>query len=282
MTDTTDKDLFGAPVVDDEAIPQVAATLPAVAQGMALTAPVTTGDPVTDMMFALVRDRDFSVEKLAALNEIREKMEDRRDEVEFHEQMALCQAEIGPIFTDAYNKQTQSRYAKLPAIDVVIRPIYTRYGFNVRHESETLGNGNIRIFCVASRRRHSERVYLDAPADTTGPQGKAVKTVLHGTGSTTTYLRNKTLCMMFNLALKDPKEDDDGNRGGAAYLDDTQVDEMRGAFLAAKMADAEKMERFLHTHTNYQANDVDEVLAADFPRLMNLLTIMARQKGKPE
>jgi hypothetical protein len=257
-------------------------SLPALAQANAMTVPATTGDPVTDMMFALVRDRDFSVEKLAALNEIREKMEDRRDEVEFHEQMALCQAEIGPVVTDAFNKQTNSRYAKLPAIDAVIRPVYTRYGFNVRHESETLANGNIRIFCVASRRRHSERVYLDAPADTTGPQGKAVKTVLHGTGSTTTYLRNKTLCMMFNLVLKDAKDDDDGNGGGAAHLDEEQVDEMRGAFLAAKLAEADKIERFLHTHTSYQANDVDEVEARDFPRLMNLLTIMARQKGKGE
>lgn len=272
-TDTEEPTLFALEPATEGAV------MPAVqdAQVPAVVAP-PTGDPIIDMMFQLVRDPDFSVEKLDALNRVREHMEDRRDEAEFNEAMARCQAAITPIVRDAYNDQTRSRYAKLAAIDAVIKPVYTGHGFNVRHEGRTLANGNIEVTCVVSRGRHSIRVGLDGPADTLGPKGAAVKTVLHGIGSTTTYLRNKTLCMAFNLSLVDPKEDDDGNRGGASHITEKEADDMMTAMLAVGIDNAEKVATFLKTHTNSQPDSAEEVDPKDYARLMNLLTMMARRK----
>lgn len=145
----------------------------------------------------------------------------------FNDAMNRAQAEIEPVARTAENKQIGSFYAKLEAVDGAIRPVYLRHGFNVAYNTvPPLALGNIRIECEVSRGRHSKKYYREAPADTLGPKGSAVKTVLHGGGSTETFLKRYAVCGAFNVVFRGT--DDDGVRGGLKLISEAEADELRG------------------------------------------------------
>lgn len=144
----------------------------------------------------------------------------------FNGAMNLAQSEILPVARTAENSQTKSFYAKLEAVDGAIRPIYLKHGFNVAYNTvPPLIPGNVRIECEVSRGRHSKKYYREAPADTLGPKGTAVKTVLHGGGSTETFLKRYAVCGAFNVVFRGI--DDDGVRGGQRFITEEAADELR-------------------------------------------------------
>lgn len=165
-------------------------------------------------IFALSRDPAVNIATVEALVGLHERMEDRQAEIKFNEAMNAAQAEIQPVARTAENTQTRSFYAKLETVDAAIRPIYLRHGFSLSYNTiAPLTPGNIRVECrCAHIAGHAERYAREAPADTLGPKGTAVKTVLHGGGSTETYLKRYLACGIFNVVFRNL--DDDGNRGG--------------------------------------------------------------------
>lgn len=174
----------------------------------------------------LARDKRLDKELLAFLMDRQERAEDRQAERDFNEAMAACQAEIQPVARSAENKQTKSFYAKLEAVDEAIRPIYTAHGFALQFDHQQCADGkNIEIVCFVSRGGHTVRRSMFAPPDTMGPQGTPNKTVLHGIGSTNTFLRRYLTCNVFNVVLKNM--DDDGNRGGSPPINKEQLAELQ-------------------------------------------------------
>ncbi len=154
------------------------------------------------------------IDKLERLLQMQERLiaDDRR--LAFHAAMAACQAEMEPVARGAYNPQTQSRYAALPAIDKAIRPVYTRHGFALTFGTGTPSTpGYINVTCrVSHSAGHVEEYQLEGHPDTTGTRGQVNKTELHGLGSTISYLRRYLTVLVFNIAIL--TDDDDGNAGG--------------------------------------------------------------------
>ncbi len=154
------------------------------------------------------------IDKLDRLLQMqRELIADER-RLAFNAAMAACQAEMEPVARNAYNPQTQSRYAALPAIDRAIRPVYTRHGFALTFGTGTPSTpGYINVTCrVSHSAGHVEEYQLEGHPDTTGTRGQVNKTELHGLGSTISYLRRYLTVLVFNIAIL--TDDDDGNAGG--------------------------------------------------------------------
>jgi hypothetical protein len=178
-------------------------------------------------------------DRLAAMQE-RER--DRQAEEAFNAAMNLCQAEIMPVVRRTENSQTRSMYAKLEHVDAAIRPIYVKYGFSVSSNTiPPLTPGNIRVEVSVSLGRHTKLYHREAPADTMGPQGKAVKTVLHGGGSTETYLKRYALCGAFNVVFANM--DDDGVRGGQKFIDGAAVQELADLCVEARQQESVILQR---------------------------------------
>jgi hypothetical protein len=187
----------------------------------------------------------------------------RQAEMAFNTAMNLAQAEIAPIARTAENKQTNSFYAKLETVDAEIRPIYLKHGFSLSYNAVApLNSGEIRIECrCAHSAGHSEKYYREAPADTLGPKGAPVKTVLHGGGSTETFLKRYLACGIFNVVFKN--QDDDGIRGGMKFLSAVQYVELKA--LIDKGVDQVGFLRYAGV------DSLEEIEAKNYPMLLNML-----------
>jgi hypothetical protein len=197
-------------------------------------------------------------------------------EERFNDAMNKVQAEILPVVRTAENKQTNSFYAKLEAVDAAIRPIYLRYGFNVSYGTvEPLTAGNIRVVCEVALGRHKKLYYREAPADTMGPKGAPTKTVLHGGGSTETYLKRYAVCGAFNVVFSN-MGDDDGNRGGMQFVSAQQAHEIRALLEQAGRAE----DSFLYRLCT-DVRSADEVESKDFVRVKGaLMEIIASRAAR--
>ena len=208
-------------------------------------------------------DKDI-FDRLAAMQE-REQAAQAMEK--FNNAMNACQAEIMPVARTAENKQTNSWYAKLEAVDEAIRPIYLRHGFNVRYNTiPPLVAGNIRVECTVSLGRHVEKFYREAPSDTMGPKGAPTKTALHGGGSTETYLKRYAVCGAFNVVFRSAQIDDDGNRGGMKFVTPQQAHEIRALVEQAGRAEDSFLIRFCT-----DVRSAEEMEAKDFVRVKGAL-----------
>jgi hypothetical protein len=232
----------------------------------ALTVPGSAAERPGALLSAIVdlaRDHRIDKEMLTLLMDRQERAEDRQAEREFNRAMSACQAEIQPVARTTENTQTRSMYAVLVDIDRAVRPIYIKHGFSVAYDEAPAADNTIEVICwVSHEAGHKRRYSMFAPPDTLGPKGSAVKTVLHGIGSTTTYLRNKLLCNAFNVVLR--SMDDDGNRGGMKFVTPDQAKELADMAFKAR-AD---MGRFLD---HFEADTLEELKADHYVPAKNLL-----------
>lgn len=170
------------------------------------------------------RDKDVDLDKFERLFALHKEMVAREAEAQFNGAMARAQAQIVPIANNAVNSQTNSRYAKLAAINKAIVPIYTAEGLAI-----SFGSGKAEVpewhrtvATVSHAAGHSKSYHLDLPLDDVGAKGAVNKTKVHATGSTNSYARRYLVCMIFNVSTSD---DDDGNGAGGKILDEgTRVD----------------------------------------------------------
>lgn len=168
-------------------------------------APVT---PLSLMQIALERGQ---VEQLQILQEMHFKELARSAEVEFNLAMNAVQAEITRVIPDAYNQQTKSKWATYPQLDKMLRPIYTKHGFSLSFDSGDSPEDTVITHCYVSHRAGHSRKYQSPPVPLPimGPQGKAVMTTTHGTGSAMSYGKRYLVAFIFNIPIGD--EDTDGN-----------------------------------------------------------------------
>lgn len=202
----------------------------ATVEGGAISAvsPAPQTAPVVSQIMELASRKDINPEMFDRLVAWQEREVARQAEIAYNAAMNAAQAEIQPVARTSENTQTRSFYAKLEAVDKAIRPIYLKHGFSLEYDTVApLVPGHIRVACRCSHRDgHSRMFFREAPSDTTGPQGKAVKTVLHGGGSTETYLKRYIATGIFNVVFRN--QDDDGNFGGMKFITPEQVDELQG------------------------------------------------------
>jgi hypothetical protein len=228
-------------------------------------------------MIALAKDPSVRVEVLTTFAAMQERMEDRQAEREFNVAMNACQGEMQPVIRNAENASTHSKFATFDALDAMARPIYIRHGFSLMFGTEAIEGPNVRITLdVAHSGGHTMRKYYDAPPDTMGPKGSAVKTLLHGLGSTDTYLRGRLLRAAFNIVLKNERSDDDGNRAGMRPITQAQADE-----IVELMKEAGRQESTFLPRMCTDVRSAEEIEEKDFIRVKGALTeIIGARKSK--
>lgn len=219
----------------------------------------------------------MNAEKLEVLLRMQRDIMAEDARLQFNRAMAAAQAEMVPVVRDAVNTATNSRYAQLGTVDAAVRPIYSRHGFSLTFNSESVeGNAYERIVCkVLHSAGHTERYQLEAALDVAGPNGRPNKTPLHGLGSLVSYLRRYLTCMIFNIQTAD---DNDGNRrqapADAGRLTAGQLNELRRllAECSADPAATTANERhFLAKMNLAECNSLDAVQPRDFGRIKNAL-----------
>lgn len=236
---------------------------------------VVMTDPVLAQAAAIARLPGLNEGMFNRLMEWQDRERAAQAEERFNDAMNRAQAEIAPVARTAQNTQVGNFYAKLEAVDAAIRPIYLAHGFNVAYNTvPPLTAGHIRVECEVSLGRHSKKYYREAPADTLGPKGAPVKTILHGGGSTETFLKRYAVTGAFNVVFRNL--DDDGNKGGAQYIDDNQVETLQTLLSETKT----NMPEFFRVMISEELFEINEVQQKDFARLANALQRKKHQMAR--
>ena len=204
-----------------------------------VASPATTNES-TAMLTMIQRaatDTAFDADKMQKMMEMYERHTDRTAAAAFNAAMVRAQAEIGPVFRDKFNAQTNSAYAALESIDRQISPVYTAWGFSLSFGTDDSPLvGHIRTVCDCMHEAgHTKRYHVDLPIDSAGIKGSVNKTGVHAAGSTYSYARRYLTMMIFNVVLTN--EDNDGNGDQAQNLGELMNDWIPKAY-AAESKDA--------------------------------------------
>jgi hypothetical protein len=161
-------------------------------------------------LLQLAVDRGANIDTIERLAKLQREMMDHSAQVEFNHAMQRCQEKMKRIATDMENPQTRSRYASYAQIDRAIRPIYTAEGISLSFgDGEPIAPETVRIICYVAKAGFTRIYHKDMPVVTVGPQGKAVMTPTHATGSAAAYAKRYLVKDIFNLAVGE--DDNDGN-----------------------------------------------------------------------
>jgi len=183
-------------------------------------------EPKTDFLTVIERlasRPDIDPDKIKQFMDMQERILDRNAKQAFNAAMTKAQSRIELVVAKSENTQTKSNYAKLKAVLLSAKPIYTDEGFSLMfYEGDSPKESQKRV-CVdiMHDQGHTETRHGDFTIQTTGIAGKSMMTQIHGEGSAFSYGRRYLTCMIFNIPTGD---DDDGNSaGGPAYIDDKQL-----------------------------------------------------------
>jgi hypothetical protein len=169
--------------------------------------PATIATAYHDVIMRAAQDPNFDIDKMERLMAMQEAREQRGAELAFHEALAACEAEMGPIAADANNPQTRSRYATYARLDGEIRPIYTRHGFSISFTTEPSGEADtVRVVGMLANGMISRRHQIDMPIETSGARGQQYTTKTWARMSAVTYGKRNLLTLMFNLTVGDERE----------------------------------------------------------------------------
>lgn len=237
---------------------------------MSMPVPQTTSSSqLLAVLSRMMSDPSVDIERIERGAALYERALARDAETAFNSAMAAAQEEMRPIAANANNPQTKSRYAKYDALDAAVRPIYSKHGFSLSfYQGEGAPEGHIRVQCKLSCGGHTERPYLDMPADGKGAKGGDVMTKTHATGAGVTYGRRYLLGMIFNLVIG---EDHDGNAPGSQEaITQKQADDLRD-LLEAVAADVPRFLKF------FKVEQVADLPAKRYHEACTMLN--AKQRG---
>ena len=207
------------------------------------------------MIERAARDPSIDIDKMERLMKMHEQMLSRKAEHEFNDAMALAQAEMGRIATNAKNSQTKSEYATYAAIDKVIRPIYTKHKFSLSFDTEEgAAADHVRVVCFVSNGAYTRKYKADMPSDGKGAKGGDVMTKTHAMGAAMQYGQRYLVKGIFNLAIG---TDDDGNAATGNPIAPEQAEIIK---LLIVQAGAD-IQRFM---TAYNIESVDDLPSGKF------------------
>jgi hypothetical protein len=220
-------------------------------------------------------DPTVDIARLEMLFDMQRKFLADEARVKFERAMSAAQGEMGPVTKDAQNNHTKSRYARLEAVDEVIRPIYSKHGFSLSFNQAEAPSGAIKVVCkVGHEAGHSELYDLTGGLDNKGSGGNANKTDIQATGSTVTYLRRYLTCMIFNVVIADQDRDGNAEQQNKAHLvrineeQKAEISTILKALVEAKI-ETDSFYPWIRDHMNAEA--IDDLKASDFPRVVTAL-----------
>lgn len=154
-------------------------------------------------------DPSVSVEKMDLMRTMYREATDDAARRAFTVAMNGMQAAMTAIRANAINSDFESQYATYPALDAVLRPLYTAAGFTVGFTTEPseLQRHQRVVIVLTHVEGHRETHRADFPADGV-EDGEQVQTLIHAAASAFTYAQRYLLCLAFNIAVA---KDGDGN-----------------------------------------------------------------------
>tara|TARA_R110000868_G_scaffold47103_1_gene154950 strand:+ start:110 stop:847 length:738 start_codon:yes stop_codon:yes gene_type:complete len=209
-----------------------------------------------DLLGALVRaasDPSTNIDVIERLYTMHQKEGERQAERAFNAALARVQGKIGTIAADSPNTQTNSKYAKLEVINKIIKPIIEAECFSLSFNTdESPKPDHFRTIGILSHADGHTRTYrIDMPYDNVGIKGTANKTLVHATGSTSSYARRYLTCLIFNISTGDDK---DGNSDNVQSMPEGQ----KADFLAAiEQADKDGLQPLWEKITKATATDAE-------------------------
>jgi hypothetical protein len=182
-----------------------------------MTNELTIGKP-TDLMSVISKlaENPSNVDSIQKLIDMQERIMQKNAEMAFNSDYAELSKEIKPIektgSVDYKDKSTGRNekafdYAKLENIDKAIRPLLSKFGFTLSFETaqrQSDGGGLIVTGILSHRDGHSRKASIPLPLDSSGGKNN-----LQAMGSTLSYGRRYTTCMLLNIVTEG--EDDNGS-----------------------------------------------------------------------
>ena len=234
--------------------------------------------PAANPLAALLSDpdrlRDFPIETVERMFAMDREIRKDAAREQFAAAMNRVQASILPVKKHGTNDHTRSKFALLEHIQSMLDPILIDNGLTYSFSAGSSPEPGYILVKMTLRHigGHEEAHELPAPIDDKGPQGKAVKTALHGMGSTMTYCERILLTKVFGVQTF---KDDDGNAGagvgpGAEPIDAEQVANLE-AMLDETKADRARFLRF------FGVDNVDAMVVSRYREAMTMLEAKRRQ-----
>ncbi len=202
------------------------------------TGALTQQPDVLTIIAMAARDPNVNVDKMRAMLEMQERIEQRQAEGRFNEAFQKVRANMPAIVKGNKNPSTNSAYVKLEDVQVVVEPVLREHNFTLSFSSDQSQLANHYGVCAelvhttqvdGKPISFSKKYRLDVPSDAMGAKGNQNKTLTHGMGSALSYGERYLIKMIFNLRFIG--EDDDGNgprvkpQGPSTVAGDTKVRE---------------------------------------------------------
>jgi hypothetical protein len=167
--------------------------------------PRTAEEQIIDIIAKAATSKNVDKEKMDSLIAMQNRMGAERRIAAYNRDMAACQAAIPPI-PKTQKGSGAGKYAPYDEVDKIIRPIYSRFGFSVSFDTETVREGRKKYIIVVSHSEgHADTKDLELPDDNGDDMNE-----LQGEGSTLSYAKRYLAGMAFNLVYVG--QDNDGNK----------------------------------------------------------------------
>lgn len=228
---------------------------------------ITESNPnaMLDIIARAASDPTVDVDKMERLLAMQERLMAKQSERNFNVALTSVQEKLPRIKKSGkieFKGKVQSKYGTYEDIDTVIRPILIEYGFALRFDSPA-ENGKMMIKGTLSHKDgHSITNSIPLPLDISGSKNN-----IQGVGSTAAYGKRYIVGMMLNLVFEG--DDDDGIKGGTAYLSKEQGDEIKKL-----LKDSGADEKGFLDYMGVQ--NVDEISSKDY----NMATMALKRKLK--
>lgn len=222
-------------------------------------------------------DPAIDVEKLERMMAMQERIMAKNAEIAFNQALARISAKMPRIvkggsvgYKEDKNDKNSStkeafKFARYEDIDAVVRPLLVEEGFSLSYTTEQReGGGCIMHGTLSHKDGHSRTASVPLALDTSGGKNN-----IQAMGSTTSYGRRYTMCMLLNIVTVG--EDDDGK--GIEFVTTEQaleIDVMIGQVGADKA-------KFLSV---LGVDDVRHIRASEHKKAISLLKKKQKKEGK--
>lgn len=212
--------------------------------------------------------KDVDVSKLEKMLDMQERILAKQAETSFNQAMSRLQPRLPIIQHDAEIKHGEkliSSYSRYESIDKLIRPIYTSEGFSLSFNSKKQPDGSVTYYGTLSHiDGHSRTAEMDLPADSSG-----AKNAIQAKGSTISYAKRYLVSMLLNLVTTG--DDDDAEKGGAEFINESQLSEIQN-LIDETAADTRKFCEYM------KVKSLADIKSKDHQKALNALRAKAKQK----
>lgn len=221
---------------------------------------------------AAAQDERVDVAKMAALLEMKERLDSRNAEMAYNQAMARLQPKLPRITKEGkidLGRGTPMGFARLEDIDRAIRPLLTEEGFSVSFTSEDAAAGVLMTCVVSHIEGHSKQSKMHLPADS-GPGRNSLQAI----GSARSYAKRYLICDMLNIVTVG--SDDDARSIG-------RISEQQAETLWTLIADCgmDKNKKLMDQFLSYMmAKKYTEIYADDFKKAVTVLEGKRKQIEK--